>query len=334
MTASILKTNNKICFYLASMESRGFSSGQVLQGTGLSEEQIAGDQFSPTADQYRCIIGNIIALTGDPMIGIALGAEFNVSNLGVLGYAALSASTLARSRELFSKYDALVEHIVLPITEVSNERWCTELKEIFPLGELTPFAVEEFVSRTCGLASSLTNRPFPILEMRVTYASPEDIEAYKKHFNCPVYFDQPRNLISWDIASLDHKISLANEDVCKLCEQQCKTLVDQMADADLLSSKIRNALVKTPGEFPTLEEMSRRLKMGSRTLRRRLVQENLTYQQILDSTRKDLAIQYLKYTSLTPKEIGYLLGYNSVSNFRRAFKGWTGNKLTDYRLNE
>ena len=107
-----------------------------------------------------------------------------------------------------------------------------------------------------------------------------------------------------------------------------------MADADLLSSKIRNALVKSPGEFPTLEEMSRRLKMGSRTLRRRLVQENLTYQQILDTTRKDLAIQYLKYTSLTPKEIGFLLGYNSVSNFRRAFKGWTGNKLTDYRQNE
>lgn len=334
MDAEILKSNNKICYYLARMESRGFSSEQVLRGTGLCEEQIAGDRFSPTADQYRGIIANIIALTGDPRIGIALGSEFKVSNLGVLGYAALSASTLSRSRELFTKYDALVEHIVLPTTEVSRERWCTELKEIFPLGELTPFAVEEFVSRTRGLASSLTNRPFPILEIRVTYSQPEQMEAYDRNFNCPVYFNQPRNLILWDINSLDHKISLANEDVCKLCEQQCKLLVDQMADADLLSSKIRNALVKTPGEFPTLEEMSRRLKMGSRTLRRRLFQENLTYQQILDTTRKDLAIQYLEHTSLSPKEIGFLLGYNSVSNFRRAFKGWTGNKLTDYRKND
>ena len=73
------------------------------------------------------------------------------------------------------------------------------------------------------------------------------------------------------------------------------------------------------------------MRMGSRTLRRRLEKENLTYQQILDDTRRDLALQYLQFTALTPKEIGFLLGYNSVSNFRRAFKSWTGSKLSDYR---
>ncbi|MBT4518385.1 MAG: AraC family transcriptional regulator [Halieaceae bacterium] len=333
MPDSLLTKNNKIGYYLARMESRGFNPELVLEGTDLHQEQVGRDQFSPTPSQYRCIIRNIISLTGEPHIGFALGDEFKVSNLGVLGYAALSAADLAHSRSLFTKYDALVEHIVLPSTEVSDQRWCTELKEIFPLGELTRFAVEEFVSRTCGLAASLTNRPFPVLELRVTYPQPENMEEYEKRFDCPVYFDQPRNLILWDIRSQEQKISLANEEVCKLCEQQCKMLIDQMADADLLSSKIRNALVKSPGEFPTLEEMSKRLNMGSRTLRRRLVQESLTYQQILDETRKDLAIQYLEYTSLTPKEIGFLLGYTSVSNFRRAFKGWTGKKLTDYRAN-
>lgn len=331
MPDSLIKTNSKISFYLERMESRGLSAEQVLDNTGLDEAKINSEQFSPTANQYRRIIGNIIALTGDPHIGLALGDEFKVSNLGVLGYAALSAFNLAHSRVLFTKYNALVEHILLPHTEVTDDRWCTELKEIFPLGDLLAFAVEEFISRTRGLASSLTNRPFPVLEIRVTYSQPEDVEVYQKSFGCPVYFDQPHNLILWDINSQEHRISLANEEVCKLCEQQCKMLIGQMADADLLSSKIRKALVNNPGEFPSLEEMSRRLNMGSRTLRRRLVQENMTYQQILDDTRKDLAIQYLEYTSLTPKEIGFVLGYNSVSNFRRAFKGWTGRKLTDYR---
>jgi AraC-like DNA-binding protein len=260
-----------------------------------------------------------------------LGDEFKVSNLGILGYAALSATSLSHTRALFARYDALVEHILLPVTEVTEDRWCTTLKETFPLGSLVVFAVEEFISRTCGLAQGLTNRPFPVLEIRVTYSEPEDVEVYRQRYDCPIYFDQPRNVIQWDVNSQKHPISLANEEVCKLCEQQCQLLVNQMADADLLSNKIRNALLKHPGEFPTLEEMSRRLNMGSRTLRRRLVQENLTYQHILDETRKDLAVQYLQHTVLTPKEIGFLLGYNSVSNFRRAFKGWTGKKLTDYR---
>lgn len=331
MPETIIKTNNKIKFYLESLQGRGFTVDQVLHNTGLDQGLIDGQQICPSPDQYRQIIRNIIDLTGDPHIGLTLGDEFKISNLGVLGYAALSAANLAQTRGLFARYDALVEHILLPSTEVTSDRWSTELKEMFPLGELLPFAVEEFISRTCGLASSLTNRPFPVLEIRVSYPQPDDIDRYRQRFDCPIYFDQSRNVILWDVNSQDHSISLANNEVYKLCEQQCKMLIDQMKDADLLSSKIRNALVNNPGEFPTLEQMSRKLNMGSRTLRRRLVQENLTYQQILDETRKNLAIQYLQSTSLTPKEIGYLLGYNSVSNFRRAFKGWTGKKLTDYR---
>lgn len=327
------QSTNKVTFYIARMEQRGFASEQVLDASGLQLEDVQSESFRPGPDQYRVIINNMLRLTGDPFFGIAVGSEFKISELGVLGYAALSSTSLAKSRELFTKYDALVEHILRPVTEVANGQWITELAESFPLGEILPFAVEEFVSRTRGLASSLTNQPFPVLELRLTYPPPEDLSVYTESFDCPIFFNQPRNLVVWDINHLEDPISLANDEVFKLCEQQCQMLVNKLADESLLSSNIRDALVKSPGEFPSLEQMARRLKMGSRTLRRRLVKENLTYQQILDDTRKDLAIQYLEYTSLTPKEIGFLLGYNSVSNFRRAFKGWTGKKLTDYRQN-
>ena len=323
--------NNKFTFYLARMALRGFTAEQVLHGSGLSEADVRVEGFRPGPEQYRCVIGNMLALTGDPFLGLALGSEFKVSDLGVLGYAALSSTKLAQSRELFSKYDALVEHIMTPVSSVSSGQWITELSERFPLGPLASFAVEEFVSRTMGLASSLTDRPFPVLELRVSYPQPVDLSAYRARFDCPMFFEQPRNAVMWDINHLDDPISLANAEVFKLCEQQCQLLVSRLADDSPLSRNIRDALLRTPGEFPSLEEMARRLKMGSRTLRRRLVAEDVTYQQILDDTRKDLAIQYLRYTTLTPKEIGFLLGYNSVSNFRRAFKGWTGKKLSDYR---
>ena len=167
--------------------------------------------------------------------------------------------------------------------------------------------------------------------MRLTYPQPEDLTAYNARFQCPMSFNQPRNLVFFDIKHINDPISLANESVFKLCEQQCQLLVSRLEGHNPLSSKIRSALVEKPGEFPTLGVMAGRLNMGSRTLRRRLVKESLTYQQILDDTRKDLAIQYLEHTSLAPKEIGFLLGYTCVNNFRRAFKGWTGKKLSDFR---
>lgn len=325
------KAINKTSFYLRRMLHRGFSSDQVLEGSGLREEDVKAAAFRPNPRQYRKIIQNIMRLTQDPYIGIALGAEFKISDLGMLGYAALSSPTMSRAREMWNKYSVLDERILHTINDLSSGKWYSEIREIFPLGELLPFAIEEFVSQTMALGSQVTNRPYPILEMHLTYGQPDDLSAYRQRFDCPMYFNQPKNIILFDIQTLDYPVSLANEEVFELCEQQCRQILDRLEHSDLLSDEIRDDLVKNPGQFPSLEEMAARLKMGSRTLRRRLVKENLTYQQILDETRKDLAIQYLEHTSLAPKEIGFLLGYNSVSNFRRAFKSWTGKKLTDYR---
>lgn len=327
------KSTNKLSFYLARMAARGIPAERVLADTGLSAERIVSDSFRATPQQYRQVILNIIKLTGNPCIGIDLGAEFKISYLGVLGYAALSSATLEQAREVFTKYHSLSEQIFTSSNHISEGRWYSEIRDSYMLGDVIRFAVEEFISRTIELASSITNKPFPILEMHLTYPAPADLTAYHRRFNCPLHFSQPRNIVIFDINCLQDPVSLANEEVFKLCERQCQLLASKREEDDLLSNRIRNYLVKNPGKFPTLDEMADHLNIGSRTLRRRLVKEQITFQSILDETRRELAIQYLKYTSLTPKQIGFLLGYSSVSNFRRAFKSWTNKKLTDFREN-
>ncbi len=326
------RSTNKLNFYLSRMAARGFSAEQVLKDTGLHPDRIGSDSLRANPQQYRRVILNIIELTQDPFIGLALGAEFKISDLGVLGYAALSAATLEQAREVFTKYYSLSEQIFSSTNHISDGRWWSEIRDSYLLGgDALRFAVEEFISRTIELASSITNKPFPILEMYLTYPAPADLKPYQHRFNCPLHFNQPRNIVVFDINRLKDPVSLANEEVFKLCERQCQLLATKNEEDDLLSNRIRNYLVKNPGKFPTLEEMAEQLNIGSRTLRRRLVKEDVTFQQILDDTRRELAIQYLQYTSLTPKQIGFMLGYSSVSNFRRAFKSWTNKKLTDFR---
>ncbi|MBI4985225.1 MAG: AraC family transcriptional regulator [Rhodocyclales bacterium] len=322
--------NKHLNFYLARMEARRLKAGQVLEATGLTAAAVA-DGAEATPEQYRKVIRNIIRLTGDPFVGIALGAEFKISDLGILGYAALSASSLEQSRELFTRYRALNERLFTSTNAIRDGRWFSEITDTYMLGDLLRFAIEEFVSQTMALAEALTGRPFPVLEIFVTYPRPGDITLYERRFNCPLHFGQPRNLILFDVERLRDPISLANEEVFRLCEHRCQLLVSEKEGRELLSNRIRNYLVRNPGVFPTLEDMAKRFSIGARTLRRRLVAENVAYQQILDETRRKLAIQYLEQTTLTPKEIGFLLGYSSVSNFRRAFKCWTGKKLSDFR---
>lgn len=321
---------NRIAFYLARMRARGFDSEDILRGTGLTEDQTQGF-FLGSSAVYRQIISNMIRLTGNEFIGVALGSEFKISDFGVLGYAALSSSTLRQSRRVLSQYCLLNQHIIRPVSTITDKLWHVEISEIHPLDDLITFAVEEYVSRAMELAFHLTNQPFPVLEMRVTYDAPRDLSIYRERFNCPIHFNQKKNVILFDPGHIDDPISLANPEVFKICEQQCQLISSRMSKRDSMERKVRDMLVSRPGEFPPVDDMAELLGVKPRTLRRQLQSEEISYQQILDETRRDLALQYLEYTTLTPKEIGFLLGYNDVSNFRRAFRSWTGRKLSDYR---
>jgi AraC-like DNA-binding protein len=73
------------------------------------------------------------------------------------------------------------------------------------------------------------------------------------------------------------------------------------------------------------------LYMSQRSLQRRLREEGTTYKELLNETRRDLAAQYIKASSVSINEITYLLGFSEPSNFSRAFKRWTGVSPSEYR---
>jgi AraC-like DNA-binding protein len=56
-----------------------------------------------------------------------------------------------------------------------------------------------------------------------------------------------------------------------------------------------------------------------------------SYQRILDEVRKEMAIEYLRNSNLPIEEIAALVGYSDPSNFRKAFRRWTGRAPSYYR---
>ena len=113
--------------------------------------------------------------------------------------------------------------------------------------------------------------------------------------------------------------------------QQCEALLARLDVQDGLLTRVRRLLLTRPGDFPDLESAASALHTSGRSLRRHLAAAGTSYQQVLDEVRKRLALQYLETTHLPLFEIAVLLGFSDPSNFRRAFRKWTGRAPTDYR---
>jgi AraC-like DNA-binding protein len=71
--------------------------------------------------------------------------------------------------------------------------------------------------------------------------------------------------------------------------------------------------------------------MSPATLRRRLEEEGITYREIVDGLRRDLASEYLAKRRLAIGEIALLLGFSNQGAFSRSFRRWNGFSAAEYR---
>jgi AraC-like DNA-binding protein len=80
-----------------------------------------------------------------------------------------------------------------------------------------------------------------------------------------------------------------------------------------------------------MSSMARQFGMSERTLQRRLADEGVSYQELLDEARKQVAGRYLTTSALAIGEVAYLLGYSEPAAFHRAFKRWYATTPEAYR---
>ena len=86
-----------------------------------------------------------------------------------------------------------------------------------------------------------------------------------------------------------------------------------------------------PDGSPTLEKAARLAGTSARTLQRRLDEEGVTYSQLLEELRHDLAVYLLRDPGRQAAEISQELGYRDPAIFTRAFRRWTGTTPSRFR---
>jgi AraC-like DNA-binding protein len=66
-------------------------------------------------------------------------------------------------------------------------------------------------------------------------------------------------------------------------------------------------------------------------LQRRLTDADLTFQQLVEDARRELAHHYLRHSTVELNEAAFLLGYGDANSFFRAFHGWEGTSPGEWR---
>jgi AraC-like DNA-binding protein len=316
------------------VQSMGFPLDRVLSGTGLDATWADDDQALVTPRQYLAIVSNSLAITGDPALGLHLGSKQNLGELGFLGYAIISSPTLREANEAALQYWELNGSLVTLSYHEENGLVAWDIKPAFPMSspEVWVYAVEELLTAFHTAASFLSNQGFRYAGIQLSYAEPAHGRLYRELFQCPVTFGADADRFFVDAALSDRPTFTGHPQMALICQQQCQLLQAKLRGSDELVSSIREIIVSSMGQLPHLPEVAAKLAMSPRTLRRRLLERETTYQHILDEVRIELAKEYVGTTPLSVDQIASRIGFTEAATFRRAFKKWTGMNVKEYRL--
>jgi len=178
----------------------------------------------------------------------------------------------------------------------------------------------------------LAGRRVELSGVEFSFAKPDDAADYEVLFQAPVRFGQSRNLLRLDAAQLELPLVQTEatlEGFLKTAPYQLLVMID---GDNSLKSRVQAIIGRDfSREMPSAEAVASSLHMSVTTLRRRLQQENTSFQTIKDECRREAATNYLSYPDLTNNDIAGLMGFDETSAFFRSFKKWTGMTPGDYR---
>jgi AraC-like DNA-binding protein len=172
-----------------------------------------------------------------------------------------------------------------------------------------------------------------ITPLRVELArSAKHRALFENHYGCRVRFKANRNALIFRSRDLDCPFVTHNVELLAVIGAHLETELEARNAKASVGEQVKETLSRSmAGKRPTLEDVAKELGLGARTLQRRLTESGLTFQTLVEDTRRELARHFLKQRAVELNETAFLLGFEDANSFFRAFQVWEGISPGEWR---
>lgn len=307
----------------------GIAAGDLLALAELPADLFSRQEAALSPAEYFRLFQSLEEMVGEAHLPLRLGGAVSVEAFDPALFACLCSPNLNIALTRLAEYKRLCGPLALEVfvepthTEVFIECYGYDrplprslcAMELIFLTHLGRLATRHAI---CPLEAELVTRPNP--------AKPCEV-----YLGCHLQ-SGVRNRIRFSAKDAARPFLTENIAMWQFFEPELQTRLSKLESGASISARVRSALLDMlPSGRSGIHDISNRLAMSTRSLQRRLADEALSYQEVLNDTRAHLARHYLSRSSLSPGEISFLIGFQEANSFLRAFKAWTGMTPGEYR---
>lgn len=320
----------QVLLLLEGAKRGGVSSEELLSETGIDPLLLKGADARIDKRQFIQLMLAVMRRTEDEFMGFGAGRVSKPGTFSMMAHAVINCATLEKAIRRGIKFYELFDLAIVGRLSQSDNEACIRFVSSRDVG-LRPYIMEAVVFLTVRFLSWLIGQQ--IVPKRINLDFPVlDEGEYAAQFPCQVHYKQSCCEILLDSRYMSMPLVQNALSLSKFLRSSLEELMDGDIQNASLNAQIRSIISKEFGNnFPDFSVVCDKLAMTPQTLRRRLKDENTSYQEIKDTIRKDASIYYLSKPELTIDEIALLMGFSEASSFHRAFKKWTGKTPSAYR---
>ena len=309
----------------------GISKDDIEHVAGISLEQLSDPDEMVAVDHYVAIEEAAPKLTNNPGIFIEFGKlKTGSSQTGVVGHVAAACETILEAFQQAIRFSRLLSSVNR--MELREEGDLAEFVFTREPAFFTIQSIELAFSRTLTLMKDLWGDDYEPNEIHFQYSPPDYVERYHKVFKNAL-FNQPENIILFPRKLLLRKNPFHQPYVDAVIRKHAEKLLKKKTEKATIQQQVTTIITKyLPKGQLNIELVASELRMSRQTLFRKLKSETgISFQELLDGTRMQLAKDYVYNSDFMLTEIAYLLGFSENSAFHRAFKRWFNKTPGEYR---
>lgn len=312
--------------------AKGISAPTLLKDSHIPLNQFLNPPARVNAIHMNRVAANFYRELDNPFAtAVEFGLSISVSRHGLLAIAAQSAENVRGICDIVAHYfctrtssqDVVLidgEHYLhARLVSKKLPGFDTQARYFFDLSTLITVI-------NCGdqvfdnFQEETQVEGIPII--RVDHPEPENFPYHLLQNLTKVEFDSDIMELCIPKSWMELPLPTANPELTSAAIDQCEYELRELKPTDLLD-KIRTSIRTSNGQMPTLEQLASQLYMSASTLKRRLKEQDTTFQEIKAEVRfyraKEMLLQGFQSESVADQ-----LGFSDASNFTKAFKKWSG----------
>lgn len=311
------------------LERRGIDPAPLLARSGLSQAAVARRERVKVKSVID-FLEHVSRVVKDEWLGLTMAADFDLREIGTLYYVAASSRRFGDALKRVERYVRIADE-ALVVRIVHGPGCSIRLSYVGVPRHVDRHLMESFAVTLLRLCRHLARRDIVPLSVSFVHHR-SDGRKIQRAMGCDVDFGAPEDALHFDAGVMDLPLAgydpYLNDLMVKSCED---AIAARAANISPFRTEVENIIAtQLPHAEARAKAVARQLGLSERTFARRLAAEGLSFGEILDQLRRDLALRYLQ-EKLPASQIAWLIGFNQPSAFSHACRRWTGKSPLELR---